>query len=207
MEARNISATDPYSRPYVVATFEQNEFVSREAITEEDDVQDAVGQPTSRSESSNRANASRSSSRGNGTRTPTEEKRGRSPDAMDIASSAGPAYNPVWKHEVTLWVVQQVLSVVSMLICAHVHSDATTDGTAVTVCIYERIDGQMIEAFLGMVDIDPNFVHGWNVDEWYALRPRQDEPVTGDVRVRMRFDKNEVSNTTATCGGYMTLRP
>ena len=46
---------------------------------------------------------------------------------------------------------------------------------------------------MGLVDIVPKFVHGWNIDEWYTLHPRQDEPVTGDVRVRMRFEKNEVS--------------
>ena len=108
MEARNLSATSRTSRPYVVATFEQNEFVSREAINEEEEeVQDAIGQPTSRGQSMTRG-AGRSDQGRSGARTPTAERsesqarESRDPDAMETGSMS--AYNPVWKHEVTLCV-------------------------------------------------------------------------------------------------------
>ena len=62
-----------------------------------------------------------------------------------------------------------------------------------TVCVYDRSEGNE-EAFLGMVDIKPRLSHGWSIDDWFSLHPRQDEHVSGDVRVRMRFEKSEVDN-------------
>lgn len=57
--------------------------------------------------------------------------------------------------------------------------------------MYDRTTEE--EAFLGLVDIEPRLIHNWTVDDWFALHPRQDEPVTGEVRVRLRFEKSEVS--------------
>ena len=64
------------------------------------------------------------------------------------------------------------------------------EGSPVTVCVYDRTTE--IEAFLGLVDIEPRLIHNWAVDDWYELHSRQDEPVTGEVRVRMRFERSEV---------------
>jgi hypothetical protein len=87
MEARTLCAPSRYSRPYVVATFEQNEFVSREAINEHEE--DATGQPVSPQSSS----AMRQGRNGN---------NGSANDDMETATYS--AENPVWKHEVALCV-------------------------------------------------------------------------------------------------------
>ena len=66
----------------------------------------------------------------------------------------------------------------------------TSDNSPVTVCVYDR--ETEVEAFLGLVDIQPKLSHGWSSDEWHTLHSRQDEPVTGEVRVRISFERSEV---------------
>lgn len=68
----------------------------------------------------------------------------------------------------------------------------TADNSPVTVCVYDRYEGQE-EAFLGQMEVKPRLVHGWNIDDWFPLQPRADEQVSGDVRIRIRFEKSEVS--------------
>ena len=68
----------------------------------------------------------------------------------------------------------------------------TSDNSPVTVCVYDR--ETEVEAFLGLVDIQPKLSHGWSSDEWHTLHSRQDEPVTGEVRVRISFERSEVGS-------------
>lgn len=75
----------------------------------------------------------------------------------------------------------------------HYHSDVTLDHCPVTVCVYARRGDE--EFFLGLVDVKPKLQHGWQVDDWYKLNPRQDEEVTGDVHIRMRFERSEQRRT------------
>ena len=89
MEARGLSAPSADCRPYVVATFEQNEFVSREAINEHEE--DALGVAMSPESSSQLRKTART--QGNGAGQQKEEQ-------MDTSTAS--AYNPVWKHEVAL---------------------------------------------------------------------------------------------------------
>lgn len=94
LEARGLSAPSPESRPYVVATFEQNEFVSREAINENEE--DATGQPMTPETSSQL----RKSQRGGPQALTSNGSETRKDDAMDTSTAS--AYSPVWKHEVAL---------------------------------------------------------------------------------------------------------
>lgn len=94
IEARNLVTPEANIRPYVVATFEQNEFVSREAINEHEE--DARGEPVSpRTSSQLRLSQRGPRANGNG-----ENGNHQEYDAMDISTSS--AYHPVWKHEVAL---------------------------------------------------------------------------------------------------------
>lgn len=107
IEARGLAAASHAARPYVVASFDQSEFVSREALD------------TDESEKSD--HAPRKSD--NGTSTPRLETApgpsasglSRSLEAYRISEAArasngnglgqsSPAYNPVWRHEVILCV-------------------------------------------------------------------------------------------------------
>lgn len=93
LEARGLSAPSPQSRPYVVATFEQNEFVSREAINENEE--DATGQPMSPESSSQLRQSQRGNAAANNGSAESQKE-----DAMDTSTAS--AYSPVWKHEVAL---------------------------------------------------------------------------------------------------------
>jgi serine/threonine protein kinase SCH9 len=58
------------------------------------------------------------------------------------------------------------------------------------VSIYDRsLEDQ---GFLGQLEIKPKLVHGFSLDEWFELKPRDDEKVGGDVRVSLRYEKLEV---------------
>lgn len=101
IEARNLVTPEANIRPYVVATFEQNEFVSREAINEHEE--DARGEPVSPRTSSHLRSSQRSSGPKSNGDSPTEANGGSSvetSDAMDTSTAS--AYHPVWKHEVAL---------------------------------------------------------------------------------------------------------
>jgi hypothetical protein len=94
IEARNLVTPEANVRPYVVATFEQNEFVSREAINEHEE--EATGQPVSPRTSSHLRSSQRAPEKStNGAKEGAQEV-----DNMDVSTAS--AYHPVWKHEVAL---------------------------------------------------------------------------------------------------------
>ena len=97
LEARGLAAPSSQCRPYVVATFEQNEFVSREAINENEE--DATGQPMS-PESSSQLRRSQKAGQ-----APSNNNSNNSQREEPMDTSTASAYNPVWKHEVALFVL------------------------------------------------------------------------------------------------------
>jgi protein-serine/threonine kinase len=97
LEARGLAAPSSQCRPYVVATFEQNEFVSREAINENEE--DATGQPMS-PESSSQLRRSQKAGQ-----VPSNNNSNNSQREEPMDTSTASAYNPVWKHEVALFVL------------------------------------------------------------------------------------------------------
>lgn len=98
IEARNLVTPEANIRPYVVATFEQNEFVSREAINEHEE--DARGEPVSPRTSSHLRSSQRGPKANGG--SSNEEENGKSDEGDNMDTSTASAYHPVWKHEVAL---------------------------------------------------------------------------------------------------------
>jgi hypothetical protein len=119
IQARGLNVRSIHARPYVVVQFEQNEFVSRDPISETD--KEVKGIPTlSRQSSSNAisalgkaASALDAAKRKNSKGSTTDP----SPVAAAVAKALQPppsssstslwggrlsAHNPVWKHEVSL---------------------------------------------------------------------------------------------------------
>ena len=117
IQARALNVRSIHARPYVVVQFEQNEFVSRDPISELG--KEVKGTPTlSRQSSSNAisalgkaASALRKNSKGGGEASPASSV------AAAVAKALQPppppshntlwggrlsAHNPVWKHEVSL---------------------------------------------------------------------------------------------------------
>ena len=111
IEARGLASASQAARPYVVASFDQSEFVSREALDSD--------------ESEKSDHAPRKAD--NGTSTPRLETApgpnasglSRSLEAYRISEAArasngnglgqsSPAYNPVWRHEVILCVARSL---------------------------------------------------------------------------------------------------
>lgn len=119
IQARNLNVSSSQARPYVVVQFEQNEFVSRDPTDESD--REVKGIPTnlSRNSSSNAlyalnvigTRASLELSKRNGATTPRAPAP-PSPTSLFPPSSpiGGPrsAHNPVWKHEVSLYVTYSI---------------------------------------------------------------------------------------------------
>ncbi|ORY89491.1 kinase-like domain-containing protein [Leucosporidium creatinivorum] len=235
--ARHLSAPSAASRPYVVVTFDQNEFVSREPIHEEGE--EAVGVARVKGDASPGATAKGPPSPSNGAAKLPEEPMsptntstlsppplgsglGRSLSSSPrngsvsegsstttnggssgtaspappprLAPIEGPAmkvdgevtpvaehvqdplatlsaYNPTWKHEVFF--------------------DVMNEKSLLQISIYDRSVEE--EMFLGLVEIRPKLVNGHTVDQWFQLVPRweEEEAVTGEIRVQIRYEKSE----------------
>lgn len=115
IQARALNVKSIQSRPYVVVQFENNEFVSRDPISDKEKEVKGTAQPLSRNNSSSaltslaasgisrafEAAVNRGLSRAAGSATPTSEK----PAGGLLFGSTMSPHNPTWKHEVTLYVL------------------------------------------------------------------------------------------------------
>ncbi|KAL8281126.1 hypothetical protein RQP46_006484 [Phenoliferia psychrophenolica] len=210
ISARHLSCPSAASLPYVVVTFDQNEFISREPIHEEGE--EATGVARSKDEAPpsvqngdapvppDAATAATAAAPAAPAPTPTPAEgsvemstsplssglgRALALDAMAISPPPPPelalppvslppagaaelsAYNPTWKHEVTF--------------------DVMNEKSVVQIQIYDRSVEE--EVFLGMAEIRPRLVNGYTIDQWFALSPRADETVTGEIRIQIRYEK------------------
>ena len=127
IQARGLNVRSIHAKPYAVVQFEQNEFVSRDPISETD--KEVKGTPTtlSRQASSNAISAlgaigskaaafdaRRKNSKGSKESSPSSSLISAASKALLPTSNSGlsngllggrlSAHNPVWKHEVTLYV-------------------------------------------------------------------------------------------------------
>ena len=110
IQARALNVRTIHARPYVVVQFEQNEFVSRDPISELD--KEVKGTPTlSRQSSSNAlsalgkaASALEAAKRKNskGSKDSSVAKALHPPSNNTLWGGRLSAHNPVWKHEVSL---------------------------------------------------------------------------------------------------------
>ncbi|EPQ59394.1 serine/threonine protein kinase [Gloeophyllum trabeum ATCC 11539] len=178
IQARGLNVSSPHSRPYVVVSFEQNEFVSRDPIDETE--KELKGQATNLSRNSssvalsalgaiNSKDAAKRST-GSGKNTPVPGAPKPNTSASGLTNSLfgrKNAHNPVWKHEVSF--------------------DVTSEKSTITFCVYDRIDGE--HPFLGTVQVKPVLVHDHTVDQWYKLQPFENEVVTGEMRIQVTFEQ------------------
>ncbi|KAH9844206.1 serine/threonine protein kinase [Rhodofomes roseus] len=176
IQARGLNARSSQSRPYVVVQFEQNEFVGRDAIEETGKEAKGIATNLSRQSSSTAISALTAVTKANPGKDGS--KSGSPPSANGGASKAGlnglfgsrvSAVNPVWKHEVSF--------------------DVTSDLSMITFNVYDRSASD--PGFLGTVQIKPALVHDHTVDQWYKLRPFENEPVSGEMRVQITFEANK----------------
>ncbi|KAJ7276169.1 putative serine/threonine protein kinase [Mycena haematopus] len=171
----------PTGKPYVVVQFEQNEFVSRDPTDEAD--KEVKGTPTAVATSSamsalgaigSKAAAAEASRRGSkgSNKSSNSSPASSVPSASALSNGAGlfgriSAHNPVWKHEVSF--------------------DVTSETSLITFNVYDR--GGVDHSFLGTVQIKPVLIHDHTVDQWYKLRPCENEVVSGEMRVQVTFEQ------------------
>lgn len=112
IQARGLNVKSLQSRPYVVVQFENNEFVSRDPISDKEKEVKGVAQPLSRNNSSTAltslaasgiARAFEAASRATGRLPPPPPSPGlEKPAGGLLFGSTMSPHNPTWKHEVTL---------------------------------------------------------------------------------------------------------
>ncbi|KAG2158890.1 kinase-like domain-containing protein [Suillus bovinus] len=178
ISARGLNVTSVHSRPYVVVQFEQNEFVSRDPTDEMD--KEVKGTATALSRTSSSIALSALSSIGV-PRPPGKSSPGNSPSSSISCNQPSPtllpsttqglfgrlsAHNPVWKHEVSF--------------------DVTSEESLVSFNLYDRVADHL---FLGTVQIKPVLIHDHTVDQWYKLRPFENEVISGEMRVQITFEQ------------------
>ncbi|KAJ6510033.1 kinase-like domain-containing protein [Mycena vitilis] len=176
----------PTGRPYVVVQFEQNEFVSRDPTGEAD--KEVKGTPTALPSAASSsamsalgaigtkaaaaaAEANRRNSKGSNKST-NSSPSSSVPSASVLSNGPGlfgriSANNPVWKHEVSF--------------------DVTSEASTITFNVYDR--AVLDHGFLGTVQIKPVLKHDHTVDQWYKLRPFENEVVSGEMRVQVTFEQ------------------
>ncbi|KAF8528809.1 Pkinase-domain-containing protein [Hysterangium stoloniferum] len=195
IQARGLNVQSNQARPYVVVQFEQNEFVSREATSETEKEVKGVPTNTSRNGSSTALSALgavsigkafEAAARARATTPSSSVSSGKSAIALSKAANfsadsaptsgtatpsvfGGPsAHNPVWKHEVSF--------------------DVTSDRSMITINVYDRRHDTE-RSFLGTLQIKPVLLHDHTVDQWYKLRPFENEVVTGEIRMQVTYEQ------------------
>ncbi|KAL0580775.1 Serine/threonine-protein kinase [Marasmius crinis-equi] len=183
IQARGLSVRAPTARPYVVVTFENSEFISRDPTDETD--REVKGTATSRHNPSNSTSSAmnalgaihdaniKASAKANGGSNGTSPSSSFGSNKSNGASNGGglfsrlSAHNPVWKHEVSF--------------------DVTNEKSAIRFNVYDR--AAVDPGFLGTVEIKPVLVHDQTVDQWYKLLPYENEVVTGEMRVQITYEQ------------------
>jgi hypothetical protein len=115
IQARALNVRTVYARPYVVVQFEQNEFVSRDPTLESDKEVKGTATSVSRSISSNALSAlgaigSKVATRKNGKDPSPPSSLATTKLSTQHNTFFGhlSAHNPVWKHEVSLYVLSSL---------------------------------------------------------------------------------------------------
>ncbi|KAG0705436.1 kinase-like domain-containing protein [Suillus ampliporus] len=175
ISARGLNVSSVRSRPYVVVQFEQNEFVSRDPTDEMDKEVKGTATVLSRASSSIALSAlvvPRPPGKASAGNSPSSSVSSKQPPPVILPSTAHglfgrlSAHNPVWKHEVSF--------------------DVTSEESLISFNLYDRVTEHL---FLGTVQIKPVLIHDHTVDQWYKLRPFENELVTGEMRVQITFEQ------------------
>ncbi|KAF8803859.1 kinase-like protein [Phlegmacium glaucopus] len=189
IQARALNVRSINARPYVVVQFEQNEFVGRDPTLESDKEVKGTAINLSRNTSSNALSAlgaigskaalqgSRKNSKNSKDPSPPSSLASAKLSSQLLPLSQPPssnngffgrlsAHNPVWKHEVSF--------------------DVTSEASVITFNVYDRAVSD--QGFLGTVQIKPVLIHDHTVDQWYKLKPFEDEEVSGEMRVQITYE-------------------
>ncbi|KAK9457939.1 kinase-like domain-containing protein [Dipodascopsis uninucleata] len=162
-EARNLRVISRNPCPYVVCTFESNEFITHGPNV-------GSGNSSGRISALENKLAITSSDSGtslSGIAIPSRSRQSSTTNLLDMSKRMdNMGTNPSWKHEAVFDVVGQ--------------------NSEIDVSIYDQ---HANDAFLGHVRINPELRHQKIFDGWYKLQPRVDgEIVTGEVRLQMMYE-------------------
>ncbi|KAG5646426.1 hypothetical protein DXG03_003476 [Asterophora parasitica] len=178
IQARTLNVRASSARPYVVVQFEKNEFVSRDPTAETDKEVKGTATNLSRNSSSNAISALGKAAALDATRKAHSNNSSPASSVSSRSTGSGSgisnglfnrlsAHNPVWKHEVSF--------------------DVTSEESLITFNVYDRsVEDQ---GFLGTVQVRPILVHDHTVDQWYKLKPFENEVVSGEMRVQITFEQ------------------
>lgn len=91
-------------------------------------------------------------------------------------------------------IVRSVVSALRRLYLIHsisvLASDVTSSDSVIYVSVYDR--SKAGEGFLGVKEIKPVLRDGCTIDNWFALSPRGDEKVTGEIWLQISYDAVKV---------------
>ncbi|KAI9792771.1 MAG: hypothetical protein M1816_001503 [Peltula sp. TS41687] len=160
----------PSREPYVVCVFEWNESIS---IGPKTNVSDTTQERDSGRNGLSGLSIKRAvSEMGRAVAIPMKSRQNSTNSASERDDKDGKLVtNPTWDHEATFDVIGA-------------HSD-------LNISVYDRADQ---ETFLGHVRLSPVLNEKASIrDQWFKLEPRGpgEEPITGELHVRMQFQKTE----------------
>ncbi|KAK9239203.1 kinase-like domain-containing protein [Lipomyces kononenkoae] len=164
IQARNLRVTSRDPCPYVVCTFESNEFITRgPSLTSADAQSSRISSFVNKTDPNG---ASATSGKTNGIAIPPRSRQSSTTNLSELTSRANSGANPSWKHEAVF--------------------DVLGDDSEIDVSIYDQHNN---DSFLGHVRIKPILRHEQIFDEWYKLQPRvKGEQVSGEVRLQMLYE-------------------
>ncbi|KAG8863741.1 hypothetical protein FRB96_007578 [Tulasnella sp. 330] len=173
IQARGLRVASSSSKPYVVVQFENNEFISRDPISDKEKEVRGVPQPLSRNNSSNALSslgilkASDAAARGRQNSGPHLGVGGNLITGHLPFGAVIQPNNPVWKHEVTF--------------------DVISNQSHLTFEVYDRNVTE--SGFLGFIETKPVLVHEHTVDQWLKLKPRDNETIGGEIRIQVTYEQ------------------
>ncbi|KAK9323928.1 kinase-like domain-containing protein [Lipomyces orientalis] len=167
IQARNLRVTSRDPCPYVVCTFESNEFITRGPNFMSSDPQNSrISSFFNKTDPNSVMGNGGAPVLTNGIAIPSRSRQSSTTNLSELTSRANSGANPSWKHEAVF--------------------DVLGDNSEIDVSIYDQHNN---DSFLGHVRIKPILRHEQIFDEWYKLQPRvEGEQVSGEVRLQMLYE-------------------
>ncbi|KAK9370730.1 kinase-like domain-containing protein [Lipomyces kononenkoae] len=167
IQARNLRVTSRDPFPYVVCTFESNEFITRgPSLTSADPQNSRISSFANKTDACEPGGNGAASAKTNGIAIPPRSRQSSTTNLSELTGRANSGANPSWKHEAVF--------------------DVLGDDSEIDVSIYDQHNN---DSFLGHVRIKPILRHEQIFDEWYKLQPRvKGEQVSGEVRLQMLYE-------------------
>ncbi|KAK9451156.1 kinase-like domain-containing protein [Limtongia smithiae] len=164
IQAQNLEVTSRDPCPYVVCTFESNEFITHGPTL--GDSQDSRITSFFKKVDPSSVIGNGSTVLTNGIAIPARSRQSSTTNLSELTSRPMSGANPSWKHEAVF--------------------DVLGDHSEIDVSIYDQHNN---DSFLGHVRIKPILRNEQIFDEWYKLQPRvEGEHVSGEVRLQMLYE-------------------